>query len=77
MRSGVGQSGPVSWPGNVSDVLRWAGCDKLALGFQGVIEAVCEIDFVVVVVVVVVVVFVLANARPVSPSASYLEKHPK
>jgi hypothetical protein len=49
----------------------------LALGFQGVIEAVCEIDFVVVVVVVVVVVFVLANARPVSPSASYLEKHPK
>jgi hypothetical protein len=47
----------------------------LALGFQGVIEAVCEIDFVV--VVVVVVVFVLANARPVSPSASYLEKHPK
>jgi hypothetical protein len=61
MRSGVGQSGPVSWPGNVSDVLRWAGCDKLALVFQGVIEAVCEIDFVgcwllVVVVVVVVVV---------------------
>jgi hypothetical protein len=42
-------------------VLRWAGCDKLALVFQGVIEAVCEIDFVgcwllVVVVVVVVVV---------------------
>jgi hypothetical protein len=39
--------------------------------FQGVIEAVIEIDF----VGSCWLLFVLANARPVSPSASYLKRH--
>jgi hypothetical protein len=49
----------------------------LALVFQGVIEAVCEIDFVGcwLLLLLLLLLVVLANARPVSPSASYLKRH--